>query len=33
VARESNLLDTKLFNGLCAADGQSQRKVLPLCTR
>ena len=33
VARESNLLDTKLFNGLCAADGDSQRKVLPLCTR
>jgi len=31
VAREANLLDTKLFNGLCAADGDSQRKVLPLC--
>ena len=33
VAREQNLLDTKLFNGLCAPDGESQRKVLPLCTR
>ena len=33
VTKEQNLLDTKLFNGLCARDGESQRKILPLCTR